>query len=206
MSFPEEKQAIIKILKECDRPCIVELGAQDGEDMEWALQAIADKNPLAIMVEADRFLFEALVKRVPGHLHIYGAIADHDGTCDFWENHAPQTGWGYGSIYSPLPGNSVDYSFFKKTGPIPCFTFDTICEKHNIGRIDLLRVDIHGAEKDMIRHGQEALKRTRHLFIEFFETPTYSGMATRSELLAMLPGWTVIKQFPWNLLLRNDNA
>ncbi len=205
MSFPEEKEALISIARNCENPTIVELGAQDGEDMEWLLAACQHKNPRAVMVEADQYLFSYLVKRVPGHRHVYGAIADHDGECMFWENHAPQTGCGYGSIYDPLPGNSVDYSYFKKTGPIPCFTFDTLYRKYEIGRIDILRVDIHGAEKDMIQHGQEALKNTRHLFIEFFDEPTYLGMATRTQLLAMLPGWTVIKQFPWNLLLRNDS-
>lgn len=206
MSFPEEKEATIQVLKDIARPSIVELGSQNGEDMEWILESCAGRQPRAVMVEADHANFMKLVtRRMPGkHLYIHAAIAGYDGECEFWENH--DLGWGYGSIYAPLPGNSVNYDLFKKVGPIPCFTFDSLWRENEIGGIDLLRADIHGAEKDMIQFGQEALKNTRYLFIEAVETPLYEGMATRTELLAMLPNWTVVQQFPWNLLLRNNDC
>ncbi len=75
-----------------------------------------------------------------------------------------------------------------------------------IESVDLLWVDIQGAERDMIAGGQRTLKNTRYLFIEAEEQQFYEGQAVRPELLAMLPGWEVIGEFDYNLLLRNQNV
>ncbi len=204
MTFPSERQAVTTILTGFTLPTIVELGAHEGEDMEWMLEAVGGKPARAVMIEADHINFMKLVTRgLPGkHYYRHGAIADHDGTCDFWE--CRDSGGGFGSIYPPLEGLSVSAAQFKKAGPIPCFTFDRLFDDARLATIDLLWADIHGAEKDMIAFGQKALARTRYMFVECFDTPVYEGMATKAELLAALPGWTVIETFPWNMLLHND--
>jgi FkbM family methyltransferase len=212
MTFPEERAAITNLLKTFPDPvCIVELGAHEGEDSEWMLEVVKSTQqrtcaPYAVMVEADHANFMKLVSRgLPGwYAYLHAAIADHDGVTDFWE--CRESGGGFGSLYRPLsPGLSVDSSAFTLTHSVPCFTFDTLFRNERLNHIDLLWVDIHGAERAMIEHGREALKRTRYLFIEAFDQPVYEGMATRSELLAMLPGWTLVQTFPWNLLLRNEH-
>lgn len=212
MTFPDEKATITELLKRFPNPAsIVDLGAHEGEDTEWMLDVLYDKLeemkwtllPRAIMVEADRINYDILrSKHLPAGA-VYGAIAAYTGTCDFYECRA--SGGGYGSIYAPNEGLSVDHSdFHKQASATPCFTFDDLCRQEGIDHIDLLWVDIHGAEKDMIAHGQEALKRTRYLFMEAVGQRMYKGSATRDELVASLPGWTLVKEFPWNLLLRND--
>lgn len=206
MSFPEERVAVTEILKKSPDPvCIVELGAQDGADAAWMLNVLSGRNPRCVLVEADKTNFDLIGPQ--GFLPedtVYGAIASYNGTCDFWENR--DSGGGFGSIYKPNRERlAVDSTQWRKTGPIPCFTFDDLYAKLKLGRIDLLYVDIHGAEKDMIQFGQQALKETRYLFIEAVDYRMYEGAATASELLAMLPGWTLLKTFPWNLLLKNDH-
>ncbi len=205
MTFPVERECVTAILKTFTNPVIVELGAHEGEDMEWMLEAVAGKPARAVMVEADHINFMKLVTRgLPRkHFYVHGAIAEHNGTCDFWE--CRDSGGGFGSIYPPLEGLSVAPEQFKKVSPIPCFTFDRLYDDAKLDTIDLLWADIHGAEKDMIAFGQKALKRTHYLFVECFDHPVYEGMATRAELLAALPGWTVIETFPWNMLLINDH-
>ncbi len=205
MTFPVEQERITAILKILNVPTIVELGAHEGEDMEWMLEAVGGKPARAVMVEADHVNFMKLVTRgLPGnHYYLHGAIAGHDGTCDFWE--CRDSGGGFGSIYPPLSGLSVLPAQFKKITAIPCLTFDRLFADAGLDEIDLLWVDIHGAEKDMIAFGREALKRTHYLFVECFDTPVYEGMATKAELLGMLPGWTVVETFPWNMLVVNDH-
>jgi FkbM family methyltransferase len=209
MSFPEERAAVTQILKALPDPvCIVELGAQDGGDAAWMLQVLAGRGPRCVLVEADRINFELLPPQgftdTPEGpmVAIYGAIADHTGTCDFWENR--DCGGGFSSIYEPNREHlSVDASQWRKVGPIPCFTFDDLYAKLKLSHIDLLYVDIHGAEKDMVTHGQKALKHTKYLFIEAVDYRMYEGAATGEELQAMLPGWKLLETFPWNILLIN---
>jgi FkbM family methyltransferase len=205
MSYPEEQACLVEVLQKFSTPVIVDLGARRGEDTRWMLEAVADRQPWAICVEADIGNFLKLQASGLSATFVYGAIADHEGSCFFWENHDFE--WGFGSIYDPVPGKlSVDYHKFIRTGPIPCFTFDTLCDKFHVDQISLICADIHGAEKDMIKHGQRALRRTSYLFVEFFNEPMYYGMATKKELLAMLPGWQVAREFPWNMLLKNQEV
>lgn len=205
MTFPEERAVITKILQGCSDPaCIVDLGAHEGEDTEWMLGVVADKHPQAIMIEADPVNFALLAKRnLPGTAW-WGAVAAHTGTCEFWENRA--SGGGFGSIYEPDREQlSVDRTQWRKSGLVPCWTFDELFKIWKLDHIDLLWVDIHGAEKDMITHGQEALQHTHFLFMEAFDRSLYAGAATATELQSMLPGWSLQQVFPWNLLLRNEN-
>jgi 2-O-methyltransferase len=220
MTFPEERTAITNLLRTIPGPvCIVELGAHEGEDTAWVLDAIASTQrvPYAVLVEADPVNFKILEHsyspancRYPCEL-VYGAIAAHDGTCEFNANRS--TGGGYGSIYAPNHSAlGVDSTKWEKIESIPCFTFDTLFREQHLDHIDLLWVDIHGAEKDMIQFGQEALQHTRYLFVEAVDwwngnSPVrmYEGAATSSEIQAMLPGWKLLQTFPWNLLLKNEN-
>lgn len=208
MTFPEERFAITEILKGRGEhlTVIADLGAHEGEDTAWMLEVVADKNPIAILVEPDEVNFEKLARNLSGTSCFFfkAAIANYDGECYFWENR--DSGGGFGSIYNPVPGQlSVDYSKFKKVGPVKCLTFDTLFQQVPIDHIDLLWVDLHGAEKDMIQCGQHALKHTKYLFMEAVDTRLYEGSATADELLAMLPGWTLLRKFPWNLLLQNED-
>ncbi len=199
MTYPEEQTAISKILAERDSPCLVELGAQDGSDTEWMIEA--SRRPKVFCIEADPLNFEDLTAKMLPIVAVHGAIADHTGICEFWGSRS--SGGGFGSIYRPLDGLSVPPDEFSGIGPVPCYTFDDFCSRHNIGQIDLLYVDIHGAERDMIDHGRAAISRTRYLFMEVFNRAVYQNMATRDQLLAMLPGWVLMQEFPWNLLLKN---
>lgn len=206
MTFPEERSAIINVLKQAQDPvCVVDLGAQDGLDAAWMTAVLPDRNPRFVLVEADKTNYDQIAGTgFSGPDVVYGAIGAYNGTCDFWENR--DCGGGFGSIYEPnLECLSVDSTQWRKTGPIPCFTFDDLCARLKIDHINFLFVDIHGAEKDMIQFGQEALRRTHWLFIEAVDYRMYEGAATAPEILAMLPGWALIQTFPWNLLLRNES-
>jgi FkbM family methyltransferase len=216
MSFPEEQAAIKEILKQFEHPTIVDLGAHQGTDEEWMLQVCEPER--IMMCEPDPDNFKVLCEKFfPGQDVPFVAynekftvarncIGPHDGFTDFYAS--ASCGGGFGSMYKPIGGLSVPVDEFHKIQSVICMKFDTFMEvtPPHPEHIDLLWVDIHGAEKDMIAHGQKALSKTRFMFIEYFDNRLYEGMATGSELKAMLPGWELIKTFPWNMLLRNKNT
>lgn len=200
--------AVGAILRECRNPVIVDLGSHQGEDTLWMASYVRDRQPKIIMVEADKENFATIANiaaHVTGFTAIFGAIHDHTGTCDFWACYTTE-GRGSGSIRRPS-GHLREkpwYDFRLLSEQIPCYDLDTIFATVGLDHIDVLWVDIQGAERDMIKGGQAALKRTRYLFIESEERELYDGQALRPELLEMLPGWTVTDVFDYNLLLRND--
>jgi hypothetical protein len=55
----------------------------------------------------------------------------------------------------------------------------------------------------MIAGGQAALEQTHFLFIEAESVEMYAGQATKPELLKLLPGWKVLEDFGFNILLEN---
>ena len=208
MSTTDEITTISYILKKSERPCIVELGAYHGEDAEWMIAAVADKNPRVIMVEADPENYRIITanKNCSRATRIHAAIASHTGQCEFWGCYTDE-GRGSGSIRQPtghLVRNGVPYDFRKLPEPIPCYSLDDIFLNNGLDHIDVLWVDIQGAERDMITGGQVALAKTRFLFIESEQEELYEGQAVRPELLDLLPNWTVIQNFEHNLLLRNN--
>ena len=88
---------------------------------------------------------------------------------------------------------------------VETLTLDSIFGQERLKKIDLLWVDIQGAERNMIAGGQKALSHTRYVFMEAETVELYEGEALKADLIAALPGWTLLADFGSNILLRNEN-
>lgn len=72
--------------------------------------------------------------------------------------------------------------------------------------IDLIWCDPQGAQAKIIRGGRFALEATRWLYIEYYESPLYSGEPTLGEMQLMLPEWELVATYEnENALFRNKN-
>lgn len=76
--------------------------------------------------------------------------------------------------------------------------------------IDLIWCDVNGAEANVIAGGQETLKNTRYLFIEFEQKELFEGALTREQMKAALPDFECIGEYNFegnygNLLFKNKN-
>ena len=214
----EEYTAVRRVCAPLRQPVIVELGARTGED-EDALRRAFREPCKYVMVEADMSNCQAILDHShasqPGGTYttinrrlILGAVAGHTGTVTFHGAKSADDARTSGSIRRPT--GHLRY-FPEITFPdelrtvVPCYTLDEIFRRELLEKIDLLWVDIQGAERDMIAGGAAALARTRYLFIEAEEEELYEGEALKPELIAILPGWTLLEDFGYNLLMRNDN-
>src|SRR5579862_530596 len=204
MATTEEQAAIRQILKPLRSPTIVELGAHCGEDEKWIAPACADP-PKYVMVEADVRNAQVIIDQMEGWNRrvIVGAVAAANGLVYFHvSDNAIGQGRGSGSIRKPT-GHLVHMPWctFPFSTVVPSYTLDEIFRREWLTQIDLLWVDIQGAERDMISGGQAALSKTRYLFMEAENIEFYEGQALRPELIAMLPGWTVMQEFECNILM-----
>jgi FkbM family methyltransferase len=209
MASAQEKVFIFNLLRGIDDPVIVELGAHLGEEEFW-IRGCCKEQPHYIMVEPDTRNLHHIRKNMLNYKHILyaGAISDKNGECDFHlcENiHEPHM-WAHasGSIHKPT-GHLSKFPFIKfdNTVIVKTFTLDEIFAENNLSKIDLLWVDIQGAEKEMIAGGQNALKYTRYIFMEAEYEEMYEGEALKQELITMLPDFTLIGDFDFNIVLRN---
>jgi FkbM family methyltransferase len=210
MSTSAEQKAIGDILRSCNqRPIFFELGAYGGEDSEMMRAACKDSHHLNVIVEPDHRNMEIIRKYRRGTrtLLVEAAIADYTGQIPFYgsvDERCEGGRSGSGSIRHPDPHQRIfpEIRFpLDKANLLPCMSLDHLFLSVGVPYIDLLWVDIQGAERDMIAGGGLALSKTRYLFIEAEQTELYEGQALREELLSLLPGFKVIQELDYNLLL-----
>lgn len=207
MSTEQEREAVSVILKKCERPVIIELGAYCGEDSEWLRAAVNDTHEINVMVEPDPRNVDLIRQYRAGvrTVLIEAAISDRTGVTPFFAGMDARSDGersGSGSVRKPARHVELfpEITFLDST--VPCWSLDHLTYSLGIfGEIDFLWVDIQGAENLMVAGGQNALSRTRYLFIEAEQTELYRGQALREELLGMLPQFKVIGEFDYNLLL-----
>ena len=205
----EEREVVGQIIQSYENPVVVELGAYHGE--EGPIFESLSRSPLThVMVEADPANCAYIEDNVSYHLNgrrrlMRGAVAQTDGYVTFYPSKDSRDG-ATGSGSTMRPSGHLQHFPTIKFGEgiqIPAYTLDYIFVYQGLSRIDLLWVDIQGAEREMIAGAQHALAFTRWLFMEAEEIQMYHGQALKNELIAMLPGWKLERDFGFNILLRN---
>lgn len=211
MPSVDEKNALSRILADIDRPCILELGAHKGEESFWLRAACKPGQMLNhIMVEPDPRNCQTIINAEPlsdFRRLIIGAVADDVEMRPFqFAFNVDDKTHASGSLREPT-GHLFHFPQVKFThvGAVQCYSLDWIFHHQNLTKIDLLYVDIQGAENMMIAGGQTALRHSRYLFMEVENVELYAGEALKGDLIAMLPGWEVVQEFEYNVLLRNTN-
>ena len=204
----QEREAIRPILQSVN-PCVVNLGAYCGEDEHIFRSLAHPADLLHIMVEPDPKNI-AIIETKPFDQNrrlIRGAIAAESGMREFRFSYDSRDGArGSGSICRPT-GHLKHFPTIAFSDPklVRCYTLDELFLDQQLSKIDLLWVDIQGAEREMIQGGKWTLLFTRYLFIEAEEVQMYEGQALKPELIELLgKNWTLVQDFGYNLLLRNE--
>jgi len=206
MSSLAEKEAVRGILAGFGpSPVIVELGAHVGEEAEWIMPLC--NYPRYVMVEPDPKNVMIISKKHPGNLVIPAAVGSFlsGGVPFYGSENLVSNNRASGSIRKPT-GHlehfpEVKFGIF----PVPQYTLDMLAFRSQVDHVDFLWCDIQGAERDMIEGGRATLAKTRYMMIEAEpDVELYEGQALKPELIAMLPGWVVIKDFGYNLLMWNS--
>lgn len=69
---------------------------------------------------------------------------------------------------------------------VPVITLDDLFGQSRIDSVDLMKVDIQGAEKMMIEGGKEAIKRVKLMYIEVSFEEFYEGCALFKDFDSLL--------------------
>ncbi|WFU39831.1 FkbM family methyltransferase [Bradyrhizobium sp. CB82] len=197
-------------------PVILDIGCNDGTDT---------KRFLELRPEARLYCFEPdprAVVRFKKNLHsaldkvrlFEIAISDRNGKIDFH----PSNGDGEveewdlsGSIRRPK-NHLAEYEWVRFDKPISVETrrLDDWTSEVSVDKIDLIWMDVQGAESDVIAGGKRALSNTRFIYTEYSDRELYEGQLSLNAILELLPSFEVVRLYPraveGDVLLRNTNC
>lgn len=177
---------LFKTFPALDYDTVIDLGAHRGEFAQAALRVLEPRRVL--LVEADPELADGLRRRYAGDARCevaQVAVTDQSGPIQLRINeHRDST--------SILPITAEAERQFEldmkelRQVEVPGVTLDELFEQRSIDRVGLLKVDIQGAERQMIEGGTKALAAVESIYIEVCFEEFYEGSADFHELDRML--------------------
>jgi len=179
-----ERLYFLNIVKEINKDCInmLELGAGRGD---WCLSLAGVVDHKIVPCQADRYRCLA-VEAEPTHFEwtrehferqcingtaVHGAVGGHDGSCMFYAVADPAD--NYGQHINDEKGNLN----------VPCYSIATLCKKYGFEHIDILHMDIQGAEVDAI---EGLLPHLDRLPIDYFMIGTHKTGEINERIIGML--------------------
>lgn len=190
-------------------PRVVEIGVHHGEDS----QQLARTSPTGALAwtgfEADPRNVAVLTAR--GIAVVDKAVSDADGEAELWlsSGWTPGSGdtrWHTDSSSLNAPTAHLDvapWCRFDERAVVSTVRLDTALIADGDTPIDLLWVDVQGAQRKVIAGATSTLRRTRYLYIECHPTPLYEGEPSFDQLCALLPDFVVVKRWTADVLFRH---
>lgn len=199
-----KEEVIYNKLKEIIKPgcSIIEIGAHIGTDTKKLSKILQPDKFYAI--EPDIRNVKALVRlRIPNITIINAAIGNQTSTQPFYQSYGNTPG---GRVHTDSNSLMKPIETTKRPGWVKfretttkVYRLDTIV----LGEIDLIWMDVQGAELLVIEGATETLKRTKYLYTECQEG-RYEGQPGKDGILDALPNWELIFEDGDNILLRNN--
>jgi len=210
MKHYKEKFSLIRKIIAKENPTIVEVGAHYGEDSMRFLETFPKAKIYCF--EPDPRNIEVFKQYVTDPRAILNttALAAEDGTAEFYQSYQPSEvqvpekyDWIDQSVYDGKKINSSGASSLKKghahlLGPpisVKTGRFDTWYAAHDeVVEIDLVWIDVQGAEKDVIDGMGDAAKNIRFVWVEYGELQ-YEDALSRLETVSLMKtlGFSVVE-------------
>lgn len=166
-------------------PTIIEAGAFDGVDT----LRFASRWPGGT-VHAFEPVPELMVRVVAAtkdcsNVHLHGLALVGDDSVDHVDLHVAQSGEPNASSSILEPGDHL--SVFPEVDlagsvTVPATTLDAWADSEGIPSVDLLWLDLQGAELIVLSRGKNLLRSTRVVHLEVSRRPLYEGSATWPEV------------------------
>jgi FkbM family methyltransferase len=168
---------------------IIDAGAHHGESARMYKTLF----PTAAVYSFEPFpesfgVLQKAIARLPNVQAFNLALSDRAGEVEFNSNKYTATNSILNTapdVESVWPGGLVDT---KERIRVKTTTLDGFCQEHSIASIDLLKLDVQGAEplvlkgcEKMLRHG-----KVRLVYTEILTLPSYTGQIELHEFLRMM--------------------
>ena len=196
-----------------DDAIVVECGANTGTSTKFMLKHL-NSDAKVFAFEPDPRCIEIFKKNISDDRCVLyeKAVGDFDGTINLkLSNGCPDSrGKGYNHIdASTIKGVEkhqhikhpwIDYT---QSVDVPIITLDSWFKSIEGDHVDFMWIDVEGANEELIKGGMSVLSKTDWIYMECFENdPHYDGELSISEILELLPNYTLVKQYSCDSLFR----
>ncbi len=175
------------IKKEVTNPVIFDIGGHIGESIFFLRRVFPDALIFSFEPDPDSFLkLKALADKKTFCFNL--AFSDSEGQVDFFRNKIGHTNSllpvnlnSKDSIYLQRVRNSqeiFDVSRFNSKTIINSKRLDNFCEEKKIEHIDLLKIDVQGAETKVLRGAGNILELVENIIIEISFFDYYSQQSS----------------------------
>jgi FkbM family methyltransferase len=198
-----DKHIVIRKMLKTDTPVILEIGAHYGEDSMKFLQHFP--NAKLFCFEPDpRNIYIIKKYAMDSRIKLFElAVSDNDSdkvnfyqsySADYDSQKMPRKyNWIPKEEYVGLNLNRSGASSLKRGIPVEganivqvrTVKLDSWLEENNIDFVDLLWVDVQGAERNVVEGAKNSLHKIRYIWIEYGEVQ-YEGGMTRKETIQLL--------------------
>jgi FkbM family methyltransferase len=158
-------QVIFEFARAQPAAFVVQIGAHDGTALDPLRDEIIARRWAGILLEPVPYVFERLratYGRNQGLILENAAIADHDGTQEFhFLREAPPGAevWEWYDALGSFRRDVVlshgrlipDIDDRLASMRVPCLTFDTVCRKHGVRRVDVVQIDTEGYDYEVLK-------------------------------------------------------
>jgi FkbM family methyltransferase len=168
---------------------VIDGGANRGSFTDAFLQLHRPER--LVLVEAIPELAEKLRARYagkPGVSVVSAALSDKNGEAQFEINRSDASS----SLLPIDPRNSEWFSRdlrVDRTVQVPTMTLAALMDEQGLREVDLLKLDLQGAERLVLTGGEAVLERVRVIYTEIFFEQLYAGAWLFWEMNEFLAGW-----------------
>lgn len=187
-----DHNSLFILLKELlpDNPTIIEAGAFTGKDSKRLAQTWP--NGTIHSFEPDPVIFAQLKKETKdiANIHCYPlALAEKNGTATFWPSQHPKKPdrpSQAGSLLEPKERLTWSNITFKQSIEVKTITLTAWAKQHNISDIDLLWLDLQGAELPVLKASKDLLQKVSYILTEVHFIEAYKNQAIYPHVKAWL--------------------
>lgn len=154
--------------------------------LHWTREAVA------AWPEAQYFAFEAMPEsaevfehfRVP---YAIGVLSDVDGReLEFWQNTEHPGGNSYYQENEEINPNTVNYFDQTKIRKVKAMTLDTVVEQKEFPLPDMIKMDVQGAELDILKGASKCLAHAKDVILELQKVEYNKGAPLRDEVISFM--------------------
>jgi FkbM family methyltransferase len=184
-------------------PVFIDVGANVGTYSTQLLSRFQDSSIWAF--EPNPFTFERLKKHVEnGNIHTVNmGLSSQDGTLSFYDRKDKNGSSPHGSLYSEVIEeiHSVESVSFS----VRATTLDDFLEKHQIKKINLLKIDTEGHELEVLKGAKKAIASglIDLIHIEFNEMNIVSRVFV-CDFVKTLPDYVPYRLLPHGVLMLDN--
>ena len=139
-----------------------------------------------------RFLYEE-----KGIKHVCAVLGDKKRIVDFYKNKEHPAGNSYYLQNEEIAPETPEYFNKSHKTQVGLMPLDWVVENHDLPKPDMIKIDVQGAELDVLKGATKTLRTVNHVILELQEVEYNKGAPHRDKVIEWMDdnNFTFVKQF-----------